>query len=235
MNRIKSRFFWSFLASLCLAFALCMAMPQPVNAQYPSRTVDMTREPQQVIFVSIDGKKAKLSMYTQKQNGKWKENLTTTGYIGKNGVGKYREGDQKTPLGTYALTSAFGLQQDPGTSLPYVHINQHYYWVNDVNSRYYDQLVNNNTVLPDWNAAEHLSDYPKYYDYAIVIGYNVSHTEGNGSGIFLHCSDNKPTAGGIAIPKDKMIEILKLAKPGAVITIDLPDQIKLQRKALLKD
>jgi L,D-peptidoglycan transpeptidase YkuD (ErfK/YbiS/YcfS/YnhG family) len=107
MNRIKSRFFWSFLASLCLAFALCMAMPQPVNAQYPSRTVDMTREPQQVIFVSIDGKKAKLSMYTQKQNGKWKENLTTTGYIGKNGVGKYREGDQKTPLGTYALTSPY--------------------------------------------------------------------------------------------------------------------------------
>ena len=43
---------------------------------------------------------------------------------------------------------------------------------------------------------------------------------GNGSAIFLHCSDNNPTAGCISIPKEKMEELLRKIKAGAIIFID---------------
>lgn len=69
-------------------------------------------------------------------------------------------------------------------------------------------------------SAEHLSDYPRQYEYAIEIKTNQENVPGNGSAIFLHCSVKKSTAGCVAIEREKMLEILKNLKENTLISIE---------------
>lgn len=147
--------------------------------------------------------------------------------IGKNGVNKHTyEGSMTTPLGQFNLGIAFGIH-NLNINYPYIKINKNLYWVDDENSKYYNKLVSlnekiNNLNYPyiinlnkkDFSSAEHLIDYPKQYEYAIYIEYNVNgekYEDGRGksSAIFIHCLGNKGYTGGcIAIPREEMIFIL---------------------------
>ena len=65
-------------------------------------------------------------------------------YIGKNGMTKAkREGDLKTPIGIFKLGIAFGIHKKDeiniNSSINYIKINKNLYWVDDVNSKYYNQ------------------------------------------------------------------------------------------------
>ena len=147
--------------------------------------------------------------------------------IGKNGVSKHTyEGSMTTPLGQFNLGIAFGIH-NLNINYPYIKINKNLYWVDDENSKYYNKLVSlnekiNNLNYPyiinlnkkDFSSAEHLIDYPKQYEYAIYIEYNVNgekYEDGRGksSAIFIHCLGDKGYTGGcIAIPREEMIFIL---------------------------
>ena len=147
--------------------------------------------------------------------------------IGKNGVNKHTyEGSMTTPLGQFNLGIAFGIH-NLNINYPYIKINKNLYWVDDENSKYYNKLVSlnekiNNLNYPyiinlnkkDFSSAEHLIDYPKQYEYAIYIEYNVNgekYEDGRGksSAIFIHCLGDKGYTGGcIAIPREEMIFIL---------------------------
>ena len=59
--------------------------------------------------------------------------------MGSNGIDKVREGDRKTPTGTYTLTGGFGIQPDPGAVMDYVQVNKYLYWCGD--SAYYNTMV----------------------------------------------------------------------------------------------
>lgn len=83
------------------------------------------------------------------------------------------------------------------------------YWVDDANSKYYNKLVNIFDVNKDWNSAEHLIDYPIQYEYLIEIKTNPNNIPGKGSAIFLHCTNNLPTAGCIAIDRESMKKIIE--------------------------
>jgi len=83
------------------------------------------------------------------------------------------------------------------------------YWVDDSKSKYYNQLVNISQVKKDWDSAEHLIDYPIQYEYLIEIKANPNNIAQKGSAIFLHCSNNTPTAGCIAIDRDSMKKIVE--------------------------
>ena len=191
----------------------------------------VTQHPQ-IIFVAADGNRAALHMYQKTANGNWQDILETQGWIGKNGLGKTREGDGKTPVGIFTMHEAFGIQPNPGTTLPYTQVTDQYYWVDDVNSQYYNRMIQKNTAAADWNSGEHIVDYPVQYAYAIAIDYNLDGIKGAGSGIFFHCSANKPTAGCVSIPQNAMIAVLKQIQPGAVISIDTPENIEKQIKTL---
>ena len=147
--------------------------------------------------------------------------------IGKNGISDYTyEGSMTTPLGLFNLGIAFGTH-DLNIDYPYIKINKNMYWVDDTNSKYYNNLISLNENINTFNypyiintdkkqflSAEHLIDYPKQYEYAIYIDYNVNGEKyengiGKGSAIFLHCLGNKGyTAGCVAIPKEEMLSIL---------------------------
>ena len=147
--------------------------------------------------------------------------------IGKNGASEnIHESSIKTPLGHFNLGIAFGTH-DLNINYPYIKISSNHYWVDDPNSKYYNNLVNLNEYINTFDypyivntnqkeflSAEHLIDYPKQYEYAVYIEYNVDGEKyedgiGKGSAIFLHCLGDKGYTGGcVAIPKEDMLFIL---------------------------
>ena len=154
----------------------------------------------QVIKVTnISGSKATLDLFDN--NVKL---FSTKAFIGKNGItNDKREGDGKTPIGKYNLGVAFGTHDNVKFS-NYIKINENLYWVDDVNSKFYNQLVDITKVKRDWNSSEHLIEYPKQYEYAIEIKTNPKNVPGKGSAIFLHCSVGTPTLGCVAIESRNM-------------------------------
>lgn len=153
-------------------------------------------------------------------------NFVTEAFIGKNGATADKiEGDKKTPLGMFDLGICFGTHDKEelkiNNELEYLKINQNQYWVDDSNSKYYNQLVDITKIEKDWNSAEHLIKYEKQYEYAIEIKSNPNNIPNKGSAVFIHCSVNKPTAGCVAIERNKMKELLSLINNNTKILIKI--------------
>lgn len=181
--------------------------------------LDMAETASQIIVVAADGSNATVSMHEKAEDGIWTELLSTAGKIGRNGIGKTKEGDGKTPTGVYRFLFGFGNMPDPGCGLNYTQVDDSYYWVDDSESVYYNQFVTTNEVTKDWDSAEHISGVKNSYNYVLALDYNVDCVPGKGSAIFMHCT---PTggAGCIAIPEDVMVEIMQNVKDGCVVVID---------------
>lgn len=154
----------------------------------------------------------------------WKMLFDTSGYVGKNGIGKVQEGDEKSPRGLYTLDEAFGTKPDPGNfKVPYLQVNDGHYWVGDSNSPLYNTMVDIRQTGEIFNtaASEHLSTYGgKAYYYCMAVGYNKERTPYKGSAIFLHCTDGPGTGGCIAIPESAMVTVLENIEQPAYILID---------------
>lgn len=147
--------------------------------------------------------------------------FTTKAFIGKNGItNDKREGDGKTPIGKYNLGVAFGMHDEIEFS-NYIKITKNLHWVDDINSKFYNQLVDITKVRKDWNSSEHLIEYPKQYEYAIEIKTNPKNIPGKGSAIFLHCSVERPTAGCIAITAKYMKILLDRIENDTIICIEI--------------
>lgn len=182
--------------------------------------MEVAASSQQLILVAASGTSAQITMLNKNSDGTWFQLLSSTGYVGINGVGPTTEWNRKTPPGVFGFTKAFGILPNPGTAFPYVQVDQSHYWVDDVNSKYYNQFVSSGTVVPDWNSAEHLIDYTGSYGYCLAIDYNPDCVPGVGSAIFLHCSAGRPTAGCVSVPESVMKQIMQLVRTDCKIVID---------------
>ncbi|MBR2214884.1 MAG: hypothetical protein IJ849_03880 [Selenomonadaceae bacterium] len=179
---------------------------------------------QMLVVAAVGKSEAVVSLHEKDAGGVWQEVMTTPGFIGKNGLGKTREGDAKTPVGIFHFTAAFGRKPDPGAKMPYLQVDENYYWSGDVRpGMQYNRLVDIRQ-LPNLNraASEHLIEYEGFYEYCLNIGYNEAGTPGLGSAIFLHCTvPNRPFTGGcVAIPEDKMAFVLRRVDSDCLIVID---------------
>ena len=174
---------------------------------------------QAITVVGNGGSSATLTVHT-KHNGIWTETLSCSARVGSRGItGSKREGDKKTPRGIYSFGQAFGVAGNPGTSRRWLQVNNNHYWVDDVNSSYYNKLVDASQTGIQWSSAEHLISYPTAYRYAIALNYNTACTPGAGSAIFLHCSTGGATAGCISVSQSDMIRILKMIQGYTLIGI----------------
>ena len=142
--------------------------------------------------------------------------------LGKNGVAMdKKEGDFKTPVGKFNLGLAFGTHnKDEFKNFDYQKLNRNLYWVDDVDSKYYNKLVDISKTEKDWKSAEHLIRYLTQYEYAIEIKANEKNIKGKGSAIFLHCSNGNATSGCVAMPKESMQYILKKCTKNDLIIIE---------------
>ena len=183
---------------------------------------EKSKDSSQIIFV-IGAKdyNAKIYLYNKDNNGNWIKILSVDGYIGKNGItNEKKEGDLKTPSGIYGFDMAFGIEENPGTKLVYKQITNNDYWVDDTNSKYYNQWVDISKVDKDFKSAEHLSEYKTSYKYGLVINYNTENIiKGKGSAIFFHVSTNGPTHGCVSVDEEDMIKILKVVKKDTKLII----------------
>ena len=106
------------------------------------------------VVAGIGGTTAYVSMHEKDESGSWKEIMTTPGYIGKMGLGKTREGDAMTPVGTFRFTDAFGIADDPGCSMPYKKVDDNDYWSGDQRDGYHYNEMVSIADLPDLDTDE---------------------------------------------------------------------------------
>lgn len=171
----------------------------------------------QLIFVKYKGhSRADVILY-KKTDGKFKKVLSCSGYVGKYGINKKREGDKRTPTGTYGFSKAFGIKNNPGTKIKYTKLNPYLYWSAD--RKYYNQMIDIRKVKAS-RAGEHLIRYRPHYNYALAIDYNKKCVYKKGAAIFLHCTGRNPyTAGCVAVKETYMKKIIKTVDENAKICI----------------
>src|SRR5580698_226784 len=131
-----------------------------------------------------------------------------------------KEGDGNSPAGIFDLGTAFGYsaQPLPGLKLPYLALTESIECVDDVNSKYYNRIVDRSAVTPDWNSSEHMRDTGESYRWGIVVDFNgtvAEHSQkvpqrGGGSCVFLHIWHDRShgTAGCTAMSQENLETLL---------------------------
>jgi L,D-peptidoglycan transpeptidase YkuD (ErfK/YbiS/YcfS/YnhG family) len=142
--------------------------------------------------------------------GPW---LAQIGYAGFAAPGAKREGDGRTPSGTYGFGFAYGVEPNPGVRLAYRSVTgPNIVWDDDPSSPLYNQWVDTDKADP--GAGPEPMDNPPAYDYGVVIDYNTAPVvPGAGSAIFLHVSTGGSTAGCVSLPTDELLEVLRWLDP----------------------
>ena len=223
---MKTKF---FIAAMLLLFALPAFAESKKSPEWISELKAAQNTEQLVIVQGTKGSNAKFSFHERdNDSGEWYEIISCNAFIGKNGWGKTREGDMKTPEGVYTFTKAFGILEDPGCPMGYTKVDDSHYWVGDSNSERYNQFVSTNDY-DDFNRkeSEHIIDYTLAYKYCLNISYNLDGTPKKGSAIFLHCQTrNKFTAGCVAIPDSYMREVIRHVKEDCVVVMYSGNNIK---------
>ncbi len=156
---------------------------------------------------------ATLTAY-RRSAGRWRRVFGPwTARIGRNGFappGRKREGDGRTPSGTFGFGFFFGVLPDPGVRFRYRQSRPYDFWDDDPASPRYNEWVDQRRADPG------LSPEPmdvSGYDYGAVIAYNAARTPGLGSGIFLHVNIGIATAGCVTLPMDELLQVLRWLDP----------------------
>jgi L,D-peptidoglycan transpeptidase YkuD (ErfK/YbiS/YcfS/YnhG family) len=135
--------------------------------------------------------------------------------IGRNGFaapGRKREGDGRTPSGSYGFSFFFGVETPPtGLRYPWRHASSYDVWDDDPTSRRYNRWVD--TRIADAGRSPEPMHQVPAYDAAAVIAYNTARTLGMGSAIFFHVSHSSATAGCIAVAHAHVLAMLRWLDP----------------------
>tara|TARA_B100000674_G_scaffold472793_1_gene462999 strand:+ start:417 stop:875 length:459 start_codon:yes stop_codon:yes gene_type:complete len=129
--------------------------------------------------------------------------------IGKRGsTNNKREGDKKTPKGTYEIENLYFRKdrlKKPLTLLKCIAIRKNMGWCDDIRfPKKYNKLIKIEKKIRH----EKLKRNDKKYDLLIPIKYNFKkNITGLGSCIFIHLTKNyKPTAGCIVLKKKRFLD-----------------------------
>jgi D-alanyl-D-alanine dipeptidase len=125
----------------------------------------------------------------------WGAGVTTsdTGRSASDPVKK--EGDGKSPAGVFQLGTAFGYAPEAlsGSKLHYLELTPSIECVDDVESKFYNRVVDRSKVAVDWKSSEHMRETGEAYRLGIVVDHNgiagppsTSPVRSGGSCIFLH-------------------------------------------------
>ena len=161
---------------LLFAVTACAAkneepVPSPAWAQ---AVADMTGARQVVLVAAKEGSEAEFTMHEKDEDGNWHVLVSAPAIIGKNGLGKTKVGDMKTPQGVYTLGFAFGIKEDPGCKLAYHQVTKYDYWSGDQWNRYNEMVDIRDCPSLNVGACEHLIDnnkqiYLVFFFYASIF------------------------------------------------------------------
>jgi L,D-peptidoglycan transpeptidase YkuD (ErfK/YbiS/YcfS/YnhG family) len=144
----------------------------------------------QIVLVEYQGGSSAIVSFHEKVGDLWVEMFSTNGYVGSAGIGKKAEGDNKTPSGTYNLTSPFGIKANPGSGMPYTQVSKYHYWGGTSGTPLYNAMFDSREVNyePQFTD-ERLIDYAGYYNYCLFIDYNAYGAPDKGSCIAILATD----------------------------------------------
>ena len=213
---------WAVLA--LTSFSVVNASKHEASPDWVTNLPQAKTAKQLFVVAGVGKTTAWVSMHEKDADGNWRILMTTPGFLGKEGLEKTKEGDAKTPIGTFHFNAAFGIAKDPGCVIPYKQVDKNIYWSGDDRpGMKYNRMVDIRE-MPDLNIedSEHIIDYDPHYTYVMNISYNEDGVPGLGSAIFLHCfGPYKPYTGGcVAIPVEKMRFVMQNVRPDCVIVID---------------
>ena len=197
------------------------AASSPARSPLPSRRPrgPASRRPgRQLITVTASSYGSTYAVFTAYTaapgGGGWRTALGPwTARLGNGGLappGQKREGDGRTPSGTYGFGFFFGVQPDPGVSFPYRQSQPYDVWDDDPSSPRYNEWADDRYQDPGANPEPM---YVSGYDYGAVIAYNTARTPGLGSAIFLHVNIGRATTGCVTLPEDKLLAVLRWLRP----------------------
>ena len=131
-----------------------------------------------------------------------------------------KEGDKKTPIGTFSLGNLFyraDKHEKPTTDLTCIRIDKKMGWCHDLTSKkFYNKLIRVNSKVK--HEKLYRADYK--YDFLIPINYNKKRILEKGSAIFIHLTKNyQPTAGCVGLRKKDLLILLKLINKKTKIKI----------------
>jgi L,D-peptidoglycan transpeptidase YkuD (ErfK/YbiS/YcfS/YnhG family) len=133
--------------------------------------------------------------------------------IGGNGFappGAKREGDGRTPSGSFLLGFMFGRNGNPGVRFRYRRTLSSSYWDDDSTSARYNEWVDSRNAYPGRDPEPMRV---RSYRLGEVIDYNTRRTPYKGSAIFLHVIHTGPTSGCVAIGYDDLLELVRWLRP----------------------
>ncbi len=233
-----------------LAFALALPIPSVAAAAAPPGAVTTSRNSEPALLRALEAPTTLVSSTTsltgtpstqlitvkargtwaaviawQKATGGWRKMIVSRhGRVGSGGVVSgliRRQLTGATPSGTFGLTESFGVDPNPGTRMPYRHVNGCDWWVQDTRSTHYNNRVNVCRRGHDFpltergkHGSEHLIRHTKSYGWAVVIDFNrPDPVHWRGSGIFLHVNGTRATTGCVSVPRWAMGAIMRWLEP----------------------
>jgi D-alanyl-D-alanine dipeptidase len=127
-----------------------------------------------------------------------------------------KEGDGKAPAGIFRLKQAFGYAPFK-IDYPYEVYKETDHCVDDVNSKYYNKIVDSTKIERDYKSHERMKFPKDYYKYGIVVDHNgitegAKSKRGAGSCIFIHMK-SVPTAGCTVMNESQIQEVLRWLDP----------------------
>jgi D-alanyl-D-alanine dipeptidase len=172
--------------------------------------------------------KATVYLFDRSKDSWKKQRLEFTVSIGENGLGwgtglhpqqqgEYvkQEGDKRSPAGIFELDSIlYGLSSTApeGVRIPYRQITSDTRCIDDTASRLYNTIVEEGTVVKDWDSAEEMGKVDPDYTYVLAVRNNTGAVKGKGSCIFFHIN-NVPTSGCTAMNEEDMMTLLHWLDP----------------------
>ena len=212
-----------------------------VPAYDPTRLAHVGDATQLVVVtgVSKTSTYATLRTYQKGTDGRWTARFVAMpariGWGGWVWASQRVQNTGTTPEGTFRLTTAFGLNVNPGTRISYRKVDSNDYWVGDQRDpKTYNLFEPYASAKRTWRVgqAERLAAYPVQYEYAAVIDFNrpaassvswsyyyseyVTSQPVNvklGSAIFLHVNGAGATGGCVSLRRADLISVLKWLDP----------------------
>ena len=139
------------------------------------------------------------------------------------------EGDGKAPAGIFLMTAAFGYASPDAArwiNLPYRQSTASLQCVDDVNSEFYNQLLDSSNTPLRWKSHEEMLRKDWLYKMGIVVSHNVHPPiPGRGSCIFIHIwrAASEGTAGCTAMAEPDLKAVLRWLDPARTpVLVQLP-------------
>ena len=202
-----------FALPLILLLSLIACTPGQTDSERKAlRQYAPQAQVQELILVRSESGSDALVRYYRKSGRRWKLDTEGPAYIGKNGLGKTREGDAKTPEGDFGVLTAFGILPDPGTALPWLPVTESTFAC-DEEGPWYNRIIDTVATHHPCKGEDMFHTAPEY-NYGMALDYNAGCRYPDGSAIFFHCKGAKAWTGGcVAVDEDFLRRILTTCHP----------------------